>query len=186
MGYWVLKRHIHEIAAQINLRSRDGELLNRSPLLIQDPKAYRIELSDQLKAAGLPPDEPFTGSLEIEFFSTTNLVFPFPAVVVNYYGPAFSTVVHTAQRIYNDFEDMRNNSQTRVPEAGFNIYADEDREPFFGIINGAEPIQNAVISMEFYNCDNDKITHEIVYPKLKAYETCLESILIGNSIYMLS
>jgi hypothetical protein len=173
MGYWILKRHIHEIAAQINLRSKEGQLLNRSSLQILEPKTYRLELSDQLKAAGLSPDEPFVGSLEVEFFSTANLVFPFPAVVVNYYGPAFSSVVHTAQRVYNDFEDMRNNSQTHVPEAGFNIYADDDHEPFFGIINGAEAVHNATIAMEFFNSDNEKISHEIAYPILHAYETCL-------------
>lgn len=173
MGYWILKRHIHEIAAQINLRSQEGVLLNRSSLLIQEPKTYRIELSDQLEAAGLPPDEPFTGSLEVEFFSTANLVFPFPAVVVNYYGSAFSSVVHTAQRIYNDFDDMRNNSQTHVPESGFNIYADNDHEPFISIINGAEPVKDASISMEFYNSENEKLTHEIHYPLLKPYETCV-------------
>ncbi len=174
MGYWILKRNVHEIAAQINLRSRQGELLNRSSLLIKDAKTYRIELSQQLKEAGLSPEEPFIGSLEVEFFSTTNLVFPFPAVVVNYYGHHFSSVVHTAQRIYNDFDDMRNNSQFQVPEAGFNIYADEaeDHEPFFGIINGAEPIQNAKLAMDFFNSENEKITHEINYPILNAYETC--------------
>ena len=173
MGYWILKRHIREIAAQVNLRSSSGQLLNRTSLLIQEPKTYRIELEDQLIAAGLSPEEPFTGSLEIEFFSTANLVFPFPAVVINYYGPSFSSVVHTAQRVYNDFDDMRNNSQTHVPEAGFNVYADDDHEPFFGIINGAAPVENAKIVMDFINSDNEKLTHEIVYPHLNAYETCL-------------
>jgi hypothetical protein len=172
MGYWMLKRNIREIAAQINLRSKEGQLLYRSSLLIQEAKTYRIELSEQLKAAGLPPEEPFVGSLEIEFFSTANLVFPFPAVVVNYYGPAFSSVVHTAQRIYNDFDDLKNNSQTHVPEAGFNIYADEDHEPFFGIINGAEAVNQAEVSINFYNADNEILNHKITYPQLKPYETC--------------
>lgn len=173
MGYWILKRHIHEIAAQINLRSKNGQLLNRTSLLIQEPKTYRIELAEQLKLAGFSPEEPFVGSLEVEFFSTTNLVFPFPAVVVNYYGPSFSSVVHTTQRIYNDVDDMRTNSQIHVPEAGFNIYADEDHEPFFSVINGAEPLENALIHLEFFNCDNEKISHEIQIPYLNAYETTI-------------
>ena len=50
MGYWMLKRHIHELAAQINLRSREGHLLNRSSMVIKEAKTFRIELSDQLKA----------------------------------------------------------------------------------------------------------------------------------------
>src|SRR5262249_4845138 len=128
MGYWILKRNIHEILAVVNLRSLKGKLLGRQTFTISEPKTYRLELTEQLAQAGLPPDAPFSGSLEVEFFSTVNLVFPFPAVVINYYGEHFSTVVHTAQRIYNDFDDMNRNSQTQVPESGFNIYADEDRE----------------------------------------------------------
>ncbi|MBS4166786.1 Uncharacterized protein NEOC65_001880 [Neochlamydia sp. AcF65] len=173
MGYWMLKSHVQEIAAQLSLRSGEGKLLYRTSLPIREAKTYRIELIDQLIAAGLPLDHPFIGSLEIEFFSTRHLVFPYPAVAINYYGPAFSTVVHSAQRIYNNFEDMYNNSHSHVPEAGFNIYVDEDHEPFISIINGPQALHQAPLLMEFYNSKNEKLTHEITYPTLQAYQTCL-------------
>jgi|694.fasta_scaffold00765_11 hypothetical protein len=171
MGYWILKRHIHEILAVINLRSSTGELLGRQVFTINQAKTYRIELKEQLALAGFSSDTPFMGSLEIEFFSTVNLVFPYPAVVVNYYGPKFSTVVHTAQRVYNDFEDLARNSQTAVPESGFNIYADEEREPFIALINGTESVEDAPISVEFFNCYNQTMQGKFWPGKLHPYET---------------
>jgi len=172
MGYWMLKRNIHEIASIINLRSEDGTLLNRTVSTIQEAKTYRIELADQLALAGINPHSSFTGSIECEFFSTANLVFPFPALAVNYYGDHFSSVVHTAQRIYNDFDDLRNNSQTQVPESGFNIYVDDDHEPFFALINGGEEVANACLQMEFYNHRKEVLTAEKTLGNFKPYQTC--------------
>lgn len=171
MGYWILKRNINAILAVVNLRSEKGDLIGRETFTITEPKTYRIELQDQLKKAGFLADTLFYGSLEIEFFSTVNLVFPYPAVVVNYYGPRFCTVVHTAQRIYNDFEDLNKNSQTIVPESGFNIYADQKREPFIGLINGAESVENCEIKFEFFNIEGKNLQGTLSLGTLSAYET---------------
>lgn len=173
LGYWILKRNITEIASVITLRNCEGEVLSRQTMKIQEPKTYRIELSEELEKAGFSKTAHFTGSLEVEFFSTNNLVFPYPALVVNYYGPKFSTVVHTAQRVYNDYDDMQRNSQTNVPESGFNIYADEDREPFIGLINGSQAVPDANIQMEFFNSDNEVLVHHHKLGTLKPYETKL-------------
>lgn len=171
LGYWILKRNIREIASVITLRSLEGKILARSNMLIQEAKTYRIELSDQLTTAGLDPEQEFAGSLEVEFYSTTNLVFPYPAVVVNYYGPQFSSVVHTAQRVYNDFDDMRNNSQSHVPESGFNIYADDTHEPFIGLINGAAAVPDCKVKFEFYNSDKATLSYEYDLGMLEPYQT---------------
>ena len=171
MGYWILKRHIREISAVVTLRNNEGVLLARRNLLIQEAKTFRVELAAELERAGLGKDSIFSGSMEVEFFSTQNLFFPFPAVVVNYYGPNFSTVVHTAQRIYNDFEDMAKNSQTQVPESGFNLYADEEREPFIGLINGSSPVQNSIMTLELVNSRNQTLSCNITLGDLSPYQT---------------
>jgi len=171
MGYWILKRNIKEIAAVITLRNVKGEILSRTNELIQEAKTYRVELADALERAQRSRDADFEGSLEIEFFSTQNLVFPFPAVVINYYGPCFSTVVHTAQRIYNDFEDMNRNSQSEVPESGFNCYADEEREPFVGLINGAPAVENSRLEMLFVNSLQEALKCTAELGRLAPYET---------------
>lgn len=171
MGYWMLKRNIQEILAVVNLRNEKGQLLGRQTFTIKEPKTLRIELSNQLEAAGISPESDFRGSLEVEFFSTTNLVFPFPAVVINYYGDSFSTVVHTTQRVYNDFDDMQRNSQTSVPESGFNIYADREREPFLALINGPEKKEEGTVKLEFYNSMHDVMRLELPLGPMEPYET---------------
>jgi hypothetical protein len=171
MGYWILKRNIKEIAAVVTLRDTDGTVIARNNQAILDAKTYRIELADELELSGRGRNADFIGSMEVEFFSTQNLVFPFPAVVINYYGPRFSTVVHTAQRVYNDFEDMRRNSQTAVPESGFNIYADDTREPFIGLINGSAPQEKGVIDMQFINNIQEPLQCHVDLGPLAPYET---------------
>lgn len=171
MGYWILKRHIKEISVVVTLRNLDGTVLTRSDLLIHEAKTFRVELADELERAGLGKNPEFSGSLEVEFFSTQNFFFPFPAVVINYYGPTFSTVVHTAQRIYNDFDDMARNSQTEVPESGFNFYADEEREPFIGMINGSVPVPKSSMNLLLINHRQETLTCDIDLGNLAPYAT---------------
>ncbi len=171
LGYWLLKRHINEITAVITLRAENGEELYRTTQTIDQPKCYRVEISEALENTHLSDKAHFTGSIEIEFYSAVPLVYPFPAVVINYYGPTFSTVVHTAQRTYNDYHDMKRNSETQVPESGFNIYADDDHEPFIGLINGIEKVENSQLVMQFYNSEEDTLIHEMELGHLAPYET---------------
>ncbi len=180
MGYWILKRNIREIATVVSLRSQQGHLLARTQFTITEPKTYRIELDDLLKKADLPLENPFFGTMEVEFFSTVHLVFPFPAVVINYYGPTFSSVVHTAQRVYNDFDDLLRNSQTSVPESGFNIYADEQREPFIGLINGPVDVKESTLELEFFNREGETLTHTLSLGHLLPYE--LRMIYPGRDV----
>ncbi|BBI31774.1 hypothetical protein [Cohnella abietis] len=183
LGYWMVKRSIPEIQSVVTLRSKEGQILYRISERITQAKAYQIELGDLLAAvaatamatasASIPAQTEFTGSLEIEFFSVRDLVFSYPAVVVNYYGDGFSSVVHTAQRIYNDAEDRSTNQEALVSEAGFNIYADGDREPFFSFINGFEPVRNGRVSMKFYNSKKETMDFDIEVPLLAPYETTI-------------
>lgn len=171
MGYWMLKRNINEIATVITLRNNQGTLLARQTFSIIEAKTFRIEVGDLLNISKNVDTENFFGSLEVEFFSTQNLFFSFPAVVINYYGPKFSTVVHTAQRIYNDFEDMSKNNQTNVPESGFNIYADDEKEVFLGIINGIIPVKNSLLKFTFFNHKQEVLEGQIDLGEVNPYET---------------
>ncbi|QGQ94356.1 hypothetical protein EHS13_05265 [Paenibacillus psychroresistens] len=173
LGYWMIKRNIKQIHSVVTLRSSEGEIIYRSSNLIEEPKAYRIEITDLLKQIGLDEWIEFLGSLEVEFFSIQDMVFPYPAVIVNYYGPTFSSVVHTSQRIFNDTEDRSSNLEVMVPESGFTIYASEDREPFFTFINGCEQVTNCKLQMQFINHKQETLLHEITIDELPAYQISL-------------
>jgi hypothetical protein len=170
-GYWFLKRGVQELGMVLTLRDEKGGFLCRHTHEISESKSYRIELKDLMKDAGKGENDSFTGSLEIEFFSAKPLFYPFPGVSVNYYGRTFSTVVHTAQRVYNDLEDMISNSAIEVPESGFNIYATDDKEPFIALINGPEAAKNSRMKLAFINADNETLNHELSLGDLLPYET---------------
>mgnify|MGYP001369983834 CR=1 FL=1 len=108
LGYWLIKRKIREITILITLRNNNGDIIKRNSLLIDTPKSYSIELNSLLKNMQYRESE-FLGSIELEIFSTQDMVFPYPALVLNYYGDDFNTCVHTLGRIYNDFEDLNEN-----------------------------------------------------------------------------
>jgi hypothetical protein len=173
LGYWMIKRSIQQIHSVVTLRSSEGETLYRSNVLIDEPKAYQIEVEDIIKQTGQDEWIEFLGSIEVEFFSAHDLVFPNPAVVVNYYGPSFSSVVHTSQRIFNDDEDRSSHLEIMVPESSFTIYADADREPFFAFINGFEQVNGGKVQMIFYNHKNEILTHEISIHELFPYQITL-------------
>ena len=163
LGYWLLKRHIPQIKGLVTLRDDKGSVLNRIELLAIEAKAYTIEVKDLT-------DGTMQGSIEIEFFSETDLVFPYPAVTVNYYGPSFSTVVHTAERTYNDLDDAVKTGESHVPESGFNIYANESKEPFITLINGAEDTPSQQMEIDFYNASEDKFSYTFELEKFNPYE----------------
>ncbi|MBA3604357.1 MAG: hypothetical protein H0W50_12150 [Parachlamydiaceae bacterium] len=167
----MLKRNIDKIAAFTSLRDKDGTILVRQLITLTEAKSYRIEVSELLIQAGRSLDASFVGSIEVEFFAASNLVFAFPATVINYYGEDFSSFVHTAQRVYNDFEDMQKNSQTDVPESGFNIHVDDNNEPFISLVNGPEAQEDSKIELQLFNSNGDVLEYTKSLGRLAPYQT---------------
>ena len=128
MGYWLIKRNIPEVSIIITLRSDDGKILLRKIQTINSSKAFSVDLDILLHEINITTN--FLGSLELEFNTTRDMVFPFPALVLEYFNSDFSSCVHTTERIYNDFEDFNENEQFRVPESGFDIYCNSDLDCF--------------------------------------------------------
>ena len=150
LGYWLIKRKIREVTILVTLRNSSGVIIKRNSLLIDSPKSYSIELHSLLKNTS-HQESNFLGSIELEIFSTQDMIFPYPALTLNYYGDNFNTCVHTLGRIYNDFEDLHENETFRVPESGFDIHANDDVEPFLSFVNGPLPSSNPLISYVITN-----------------------------------
>lgn len=170
LGYWLIKRKIQEINVLVTLRSKEGKILKRNSLIVDSPKSYSIELDSLLENVQYDKSE-FIGSIELEIFSTRDMVFPYPALVLNYYGNSFNTCVHTVGRVYNDFEDLAENEKFQVPETGFDIYANEDVEPFIAFVNGPLPNSNGTIRYVVTNKNSQKFSGSFQLGEIKPYET---------------
>ena len=178
MGYWIIKRQIKEVSLLITLRDSKGIILLRNNSLISKGKSEEINIEQLLQKIKYTNAE-FIGSIELEIFSSRDLVFPYPAFVVNYYNDYGSSVVHTTGRIYNDFEDASDNEVTHVKECGFDIFPSDDNEPFFTFVNGHTP-------------NNGKMTFEVITEKNTYYKKnvtlgeigALETVLIKFKNYL--
>ena len=133
LGYWLIKRSIKEIKIIISIRSEKGILLHRNSLKVDKIQAFKISLKKILKVNNLI--NILTGSIELEVFSLEDLVYPYPAFVVNYESNESSTVVHTCGRIYNDLEDFKTNTKIHTPESGIDILPNKNFTPFFSFVN---------------------------------------------------
>jgi hypothetical protein len=189
MGYWLLKRNIPEVGIIITLRSKDGKILLRKIQTINSAQAFSIELNSLLNEINITSD--FLGSLEIEFNTTRDMVFPYPALVLEYFGNDFSSCVHTVERIYNDFEDLNENEQFKVPESGFDIYCNSDLNSFMSFVNGPIKNEDGIVDYVVTNSKSEKLTgsfhlgainpYETKFIKLSEYITDLENFLTSSS-----
>ncbi len=171
MGYWLLKRNIPEVQMLVTLRGQTGNLLLRKSLLITEPRAFALRLNDLLAETVLGAAADFTGSLELEIFATRDLVYPYPAFVLNYYGDDFMASVHTTGRIYNDIEDLQENESVIVPECGFDIFSGAAYAPFFAFVNGVYAYESQIIRWTIVD-EHDRATHgEFELRDVPAYAT---------------
>ena len=172
MGYWLTKRNISEVGLLTTLRDQKGGILHRENYLIQSPEAREIniqELLDKIQYA----EKKFIGSIELEIFSTRDLVFPYPAFVVNYYNDFGSGVVHTTGRIYNDFEDVKSNEGVLIEECGFDIFPGEAYDPFFTFVNGYIEKEDNILEIEIITENDSRYKKEINLGKINALEAVI-------------
>tara|TARA_Y100000590_G_scaffold413256_1_gene508928 strand:+ start:410 stop:1987 length:1578 start_codon:yes stop_codon:yes gene_type:complete len=170
LGYWLLKRNIPEVTLVITLRNSDGNTLSRQTQIINSAKAFSINLNEILNSIDYKENS-FVGSIETEFHTTRDMVFPYPALVLEYQNEQFNTCVHTLGRIYNDLEDLKENDDTKVPETGFDIHDTDDLKSFLSFVNGPLENKNGIIEYTLTNSNSKKLSGIFHIGKINPFET---------------
>ena len=165
MGYWLRKRNIPLVTALVTLRNESGEKINVKSIEINQTKSYEILSSDIIT----DQHEDFDGSVEIEIFSAVDMVFPYPAITFALKGVNGLTFVHTCGRIYNDFDDLKSNTEQAVAETGFDLLVGKDYAPFFSFVNGPVPIKNKEIKLEYITQTDERIHKKLNLKEVKPY-----------------
>ena len=163
--YWKLKRGIKKLTCQVSIRDSHGKLVLTQSYEIEKVKAYEVDLSKIFTSP-----YPFLGSIEIEFTSSKDLVFPYPGVTVVYEGKNFCSFVHSSQRIYKDSNEAKALERTSIVESGFNIYADQEKAPWITLINGPDEINNESLKLFAINKDQQILERSILV-SCKPYQT---------------
>lgn len=152
LNHFLIKRNYKSVTLKISAISKEGNFKNSISIAIDEPKVYTFYLEE------LFDDINDLGEYLIEFFSTSNLVIPFPAVMVNHVGNDFINTVHAYNRVLNDvFEDDEvNNFQVR--ESSIDVLIDEEYDSFFIHTSGPFALNGTLkISLD----DSDQLSQVI-------------------------
>lgn len=152
LNHFLIKRNYEIVTLKITAISCKGKFKNSKSIEINEPRVYTFYLEDLFQ------DSADTGEYLVEFFSTKNLFFPYPAVMVNHVGKDFINTVHAYNRVLNDiFEDDEING-IQVCESSIDVTVDEEYDSFFICASGPFNLtDNLTITLE----DSSQLSREI-------------------------
>ena len=181
LSYWFLKRKIKKIIFNIVLRDRTGNKIVIKKINISFTKVFNFSVRRLLSLTPYKLDnENFIGSIELEFLSRVNMVFPFPAVMINLKSKNSSAFVHTCGRIFNNKFDQIQNTKFLVPESGFDLLPNKNFQPFFSFVNGKKILKNIKINLELINSFGEKINKSFYFKTIQPFETNFVFFLSNN------
>ncbi len=169
LGYWLIKRNIKQVDLKIIIRNEKGSVIHKKKKKINKVKAFSVSIKKALNKKVF--EKTIIGSIELEVFSKVDMIYPYPAFVVNFEGKNSSTVVHTCGRIYNDKEDIKNNSKFTVAETGIDILPDKNFTPFFSFVNGRLKIKKDNLSIQIINSEGEALRKNILLDNILPYQS---------------
>ena len=173
LNHFLIKRNNPNIGLRLTAVDELGNRIMTRLFPINEPRVYTFHLQrDFCKEAT---------SYLVEFFSSNNLVIPFPAVMVNHRGPQSYSTVHSFNRVLNDiFEDDEINT-IQVEEGAIDIARDPLASTFFTVFAGQHRLQDE-IGLQFKSSSSSlsktlavnipRLTHQIftlgsVFPEIE-------------------
>ena len=177
LSYWLLKRKISDISCKIIIRNINGKKVYSEKQKINYVKSFSVSVKKILRRYNIKIN---SGSIEIEFFSNLNLVFPYPAVLVNFESQNCSTFVHSCGRTFNNNQDLKRNTKFLVPESGFDLLPNKELNTFFSFVNGKKRLLNQKIEITLLNQFNERIKKTFKVKVINPFETKFFFFLKGN------
>ena len=136
LNHFLIKRNNPNVGLRITAIGEKGERLLTRLFPINESRVYTFHLQRDFCSTAI--------SYLVEFFSSSNIVIPFPAVMVNHRGPNSFSTVHSFNRVLNDiFEDDEINT-IQVEEGGIDIAQSLDSSTFFTVFAGQQELRGEV------------------------------------------
>ena len=173
LNHFLIKRNNPNIGLRLTAVDELGNRIMTRLFPISEPRVYTFHLQrDFCKEAT---------SYLVEFFSSNNLIIPFPAVMVNHRGPQSYCTVHSFNRVLNDiFEDDEINT-IQVEEGAIDIAQNPLASTFFTVYAGQHRLKdeislrfksNSVSLSKQITVDIPRLTHQIfslnsVFPEIE-------------------
>jgi hypothetical protein len=173
LNHFLIKRNNPNVGLRITAVDKAGDRMMTRLFPINEPRVYTFHLQRDFC--------PEATSYLVEFFSSSNLVIPFPAVMVNHRGPQSYSTVHSFNRVLNDiFEDDEINT-IQVEEGAIDVAQNPLASTFFTVYAGQQDLHdeinlrfmsNSVLLSKTITVDIPRLTHQIftlesVFPEVE-------------------
>jgi len=169
LNHFLIKRNNPNVGLRITAIGEKGERLLTRLFPINESRVYTFHLQRDFCSTAI--------SYLVEFFSSSNIVIPFPAVMINHRGPNSYSTVHSFNRVLNDiFEDDEINT-IQVEEGGIDIAQSPDSSTFFTIFAGQQELRGEV-GLRFKNDAGVLTKHlPVTLPRLTHQTFFLKDVL---------
>ncbi len=158
-NYWKYKNS-NEVCVLANFRDATGKLITRN----------RIDFS-AAEVVNLSPPAGFTGTVEVEAFSTKNLRIPYAAVMAVYECAESITMVHSYTRAYSQHE-IEDGRTICVGEEGCWTLRETNAVTSFCVFhNGASRKAEQVARLRIRRSNGDERSIDFPVPSLAPFET---------------
>ncbi len=162
MNYWKRKRGLH-VAIIASLRDMSGRLVRREELKFSEGEVLNYRPCGK--------EEDFEGSVEIEIFSTQNLVIPYAAIMAIYETFQGVSIVHSYGRVYSTHEIEEGRTITQGEEACWTLRDDAETHSFGVFHNGHHRCESQVVDLRVQNAAGELKCAKIALTALLPYQT---------------
>ncbi len=129
-NHFLIKRGYHDIACRLTAISANGERIVSRTYPVDEPRVYAFELDSLTDEA--------VDNFMVEFFTSSNLFIPFPAVIVNHRNSTFLNSVHSYNRVLNDVFENDEVNRAQVSEASIDVNVKDELDTFAVFTSGPQ------------------------------------------------
>lgn len=162
LNYWFIRRELN-VTVIISLRCMEGRLIERNKVCFDNGMVYNYT----------PESHIAEGSIEVEVFSTENLVIPYAAIMAVYQSKNSVSMVHSYARIYSSHEIEEKRVITKGRESCWTIRDNDDGVSSFCVFHNGSIKQKAqTCNILITDCENSTYEYNINIPEMAAFSSC--------------
>lgn len=162
INYWREKNQANDIGVMVTVRDRQGVKLARMHTMLS-AMTYQFDVREYIGAA-----LQFSGSIEVEAFSSQDLKFQFPGISVFYQTARGISYVHTNQRVYNSAEDRARGIELNPWQTGFDVDSAQ-HDPFVFLVNGPRAYPGGAVDLVGINARGAELRRRVVLEAMAPY-----------------
>lgn len=163
MDYWKVKRQL-DVGVLANIRDMNGKLVRRERVGFE----HGVVVNYRPEVEGLPR---FEGSVEIEVFSSKDIVIPYSAFMAVYETRETITQVHSYTRCFSQHELEDGRAKPVAKESCWTIRDDPNVRSFAIFHNGPRATQEQQMRLKVTNSNGKSLQKEISLSSMNPYQT---------------